>query len=74
MSILKPHQPVKEYTVEDYIQAKTGRPPKRAAPGTKVTLTIKITADTKNAMIDQASAYDLTVTEYITNLVERDGT
>lgn len=60
--------------MEDYIQAKTGRPPKRAAPGTKVTLTIKITADTKNAMIDQASAYDLTVTEYITNLVERDGT
>ncbi len=66
--------PLVKKSLDNYIQAKTGRPPKRAAPGTKVTLTIKITADIKNAMIDQAAAYDLTVTEYITNLVERDGT
>lgn len=51
---------------------KVGRPPKRAAAGTSVTLTIRIPADIKNLMIDQAAAYDMTITEYLTVLVRRD--
>ncbi len=51
---------------------KVGRPPKRALPGTSVTLTIRIPADVKNLMIDQAAAYDMTITEYLITLTRRD--
>jgi hypothetical protein len=58
----------------DYLHAKTGRPPKKAEPGTKTTLTIRIPAEIKNLMVDQAVAFDMTLTEYIIALVERDVT
>jgi hypothetical protein len=54
------------------IHPKTGRPPKRAAAGSSTTLTIRIPAEIKNQMIDRAEEYDLTVTEYLISLVERD--
>ncbi len=54
------------------IVPKVGRPPKRALPGTSVTLTIRIPSDVKNLMIDQASAYDMTITEYLITLVNHD--
>ena len=56
----------------EYLHPKVGRPPKKAPPGEKTTLTIKIPAEIKNRMIDQASAFDMTLTEYIISLVERD--
>lgn len=49
-----------------------GRPPKKAEEGSFVTLTIRIPASVKNAMIDQADAYDFTITEYLISLLERD--
>lgn len=54
------------------IRPKVGRPPKKADPGTFTTLTIRIPAETKNLMIDQADAYDMTITEYLIALVNRD--
>jgi hypothetical protein len=59
-----------EYT--EAIHPKTGRPPKRAKEGTHTTLTVRIPADIKNQMIDRAQQYDLTVTEYLISLVQRD--
>lgn len=50
---------------------KPGRPPK--SPTTKTTtLTIKIPAQTKNMIIELADGYDMTITEYLTTLVNRD--
>jgi len=49
-----------------------GRPPHRAQPNTKTTLTIKIDADIKNLMVDQADAFDLSIGEYLGMLVVRD--
>lgn len=50
---------------------KPGRPPK--PPTTKTTtLTIKIPAQTKNLIIELADGYDMTITEYLTTLVNRD--
>lgn len=49
-----------------------GRPPKKAEPGVSTTLTIRIPGEVKNTMVDQADAYDLTVTEYLVALVRRD--
>lgn len=49
-----------------------GRPPTRALPNTKTTLTIKIDAKLKNLMVDQADAYDLSISEYLGVLVSRD--
>jgi uncharacterized protein (DUF1778 family) len=47
-----------------------GRPPKTAT--TKTTLTLKIDADIKNLLIEQADAYDMSLTEYIITLLIRD--
>ena len=49
-----------------------GRPPHRAQPNTKTTLTIKIDSDIKNLMVDQADAFDLSIGEYLGMLVVRD--
>ncbi|MFZ9715827.1 MAG: hypothetical protein ACO3CH_00020 [Ilumatobacteraceae bacterium] len=50
---------------------KPGRPPKN--PTTKTTtLTIKIPAETKNLIIELADGYDMTITEYLTTLIQRD--
>jgi hypothetical protein len=50
-----------------------GRPPHKAPPNTKTTLTIKIPSDVKNLMVDQADAFDLSLSEYLSLLVVRDG-
>lgn len=55
------------------IKPKVGRPPRRAEPGESTTLTIRIPAEIKNKMIDMADAYDLSITEYVITLVDRDG-
>jgi uncharacterized protein (DUF1778 family) len=47
-----------------------GRPPKTAT--TKTTLTLKIDADIKNLLIEQADAYDMSLTEYLIMLLIRD--
>ena len=49
-----------------------GRPPVRAQTNTKTTLTIKIDAKLKNLIVDQADAYDLSISEYLGVLVVRD--
>lgn len=49
-----------------------GRPPK--TPDTPfVTLTLRIPAEMKLLLMSQAQAYDMTLTEYLMMLVERDG-
>lgn len=49
-----------------------GRPPK--TPETPfVTLTLRISAEMKVKLMEQAQAYDMTLTEYLLMLVERDG-
>lgn len=50
---------------------KTGRPPKHAV-GESTTITIRIPTETKNLIIDIADAYDMTITEYLLTLVQRD--
>lgn len=50
---------------------RNGRPPKQATGDTS-TLTIKIPADLKNKIVDLADGYDMTITEYIITLVQRD--
>ena len=52
------------------MNARPGRPPKRANSTT--TLTLRIPADLKNTLIDQSEALDLTITEYLTTLIRRD--
>lgn len=52
------------------MNARPGRPPKRAEGTT--TLTLRIPADIKNHLIDTAEALDLTITEYLLSLVRRD--
>lgn len=47
-----------------------GRPPQHAAGDT--TITLRVSADTKNRIVDMADAYDMTITEYLLTLVERD--
>jgi len=47
-----------------------GRPPKRASGPS--TLTIKLPAHLKNHIVDQAEAYDMSITEYLVSLVVRD--
>ena len=49
---------------------RNGRPPKTANKPT--TLTLKIPADLKNKIIELADGYDMTITEYITTLVNKD--
>jgi hypothetical protein len=52
------------------MNARPGRPPKRATQTT--TLTLRIPPDLKNTLIDQSEALDLTITEYLTTLIRRD--
>ena len=47
-----------------------GRPPQHAAGDT--TITLRVSADIKNRIVDMADAYDMTITEYLLTLVERD--
>ena len=47
-----------------------GRPAKHAAGDT--TITLRVPADIKNRIVDMADAYDMTITEYLLTLVERD--
>ena len=55
------------------MKKRTGRPPKN--PTTKhTTLTLRIGAILKTQLIEQADAYDMTITEYLTTLIERDAT
>ncbi len=49
-----------------------GRPPRRPRGDNPSTLTIRLTAEIKNLLIDQAEATDLTITEYLTALIRRD--
>jgi hypothetical protein len=51
---------------------RNGRPPKQADKPT--TLTIKISAELKNKIIELADGYDMTITEYVTTLVDKDAT
>jgi antitoxin component of RelBE/YafQ-DinJ toxin-antitoxin module len=50
---------------------KPGRPPKQAQ-GTQATLTLKIPAHIKNHIIQVADGYDMTITDYILTLIQRD--
>lgn len=47
-----------------------GRPPKHTNKPT--TLTLKLEPHIKNHIIDTAHAYDLTITDYILTLINRD--
>jgi hypothetical protein len=51
---------------------RTGRPPKRATDDKPALVTIRLSPETKNLLIDMAEAYDVTIAEYITLLVNRD--
>ena len=54
------------------VKRNVGRPPK--SPETPfVTLTLRVSAELKTLLMFQAQAYDMTLTEYLTMLVERDG-
>lgn len=50
----------------------TGRPPVDPT-GPTSSLTMKIPSDLKRTIIEQANGYGMTITEYLTMLVERDG-
>jgi hypothetical protein len=58
----------------EYLHPRIGRPAKKAEPGTKTTLTIKLPAEIKNLLVDQSTAFDMTLTEYLISLIERDAT
>ena len=49
-----------------------GRPPIEPTKDF-TTITLRVPADFKKRLISQAGAYDMTLTEYIRTLVERDG-
>jgi hypothetical protein len=49
----------------------TGRPPKQPV-GEVSTVTMRVSADLKRMILAQASAYDMTITEYVSMLVKRD--
>ncbi len=48
-----------------------GRPPVRPN-GSKSSITMKVTSEFKQTVLDQSEAYGMTITEYIRTLVERD--
>lgn len=48
-----------------------GRPAKRAE-GEWSTLTLRVSSDFKNHLLDVAEGYDMSLTEYLTTLVLRD--
>ena len=51
---------------------RVGRPPKKAEPGGFTTLTIRISAEVKNALVDVAEGYGLSMTELIVMWLERE--
>ena len=51
---------------------RTGRPPKRAEESKPAMLTLRVSPEIKNLLIDMADAYDVSITEYVTILVKRD--
>jgi len=51
---------------------RNGRPPKRAHADEPAMLTLRVDGTTKNLLIDQADAYDLSIAEYVAVLVHRD--
>ena len=53
------------------MRKRMGRPTKTAT-GKFSTITIRIPADKKNFICDLADGYDMTITEYLLTLVERD--
>jgi hypothetical protein len=52
--------------------AQPGRPPRRPRDDQPSTLTIRLPANIKNLLIDQAEATDLTITDYLIALIKRD--
>ena len=56
----------------DGLRPRVGRPPKRASVGDRPTLTVRLSVDEKNLLVDQAGAYDMSITEYLIMLVRRD--
>jgi hypothetical protein len=53
------------------MNARSGRPPKLPT-GPTATLTLKIPSEVKVLMMEQAEAFDMSLTEYIVTLVGRD--
>ena len=53
------------------MRKRMGRPTKTAT-GKFSTITTRIPADKKNFITDLADGYDMTITEYLLTLVERD--
>lgn len=51
---------------------RVGRPPKKSEPGGFTTLTIRINSEVKNALVDVAEGYDLSMTELIVMWLERE--
>lgn len=50
---------------------RNGRPPK-INPNKTSTLTIRVHPDAKKLIVEMADGYDMTLTEYILTLVQRD--
>lgn len=55
------------------MKRRTGRPAKQAS-GSHTTMTLRISAEVKAMLIEQSDAYDMSITEYLITLVERDAT
>jgi len=53
------------------MRKRMGRPTKQAT-GKFSTVTIRVPANTKNMITELADGYDMTITEYLLTLVERD--
>lgn len=53
------------------MRKRMGRPTKQAT-GRFSTVTIRVPANTKNMITELADGYDMTITEYLLTLVERD--
>lgn len=52
---------------------KTGRPPVQPKEGAQfTTITMRIPADVKRHLIEVADGYDMSITEYIISLIDRD--
>lgn len=55
------------------MKSKTGRPPVQPKDGAKhTTITMRIPAATKRHLIEVADGYDMSITEYILSLINRD--
>ena len=51
---------------------RTGRPPKRATGQEPALLSVRLTPEIKNLLIDLADGYDLSIADYLTLLIQRD--